>query len=328
MTPPSSQRRSRSEQALLDSTEASSSTELEHLSSQLSSVLAPFVGAGRALESFGEQKVLVDATKKFLMRDDAGKVELIVLCSAAGGPEIVARNVQRAREAVDALGADLGMAVLLPVYEGDFEGRTFAVFSYCTPLVESGPRWWIQRSVVRPRLLRWLLDSSRRTAIEVSEEQLESAVTQPLEKMMQDEGHSPALRELAHESLRAVRARAWHPKHVLVHGDLWAGNVLIDQRSPGGSLFGRLVIIDWAGSQVRGYPFYDLLRLSCSFGLSGRRFFRTFDEYCAAIGYDRAQGHYAFAATAAELGERLEHWPRSSYLSTIERCYRKMVSGR
>jgi len=82
-----------------------------------------------------------------------------------------------------------------------------------------------------------------------------------------------------------------------------------------------------AGSRVRGYPLYDFLRLSVSFGLAGHTFRCALDEYCAALGYSRVEGGYAFANAAAELGQRLEHWPRKSYLSTVERCYRKLMSG-
>jgi hypothetical protein len=302
--------------------------EFEQLASELSQAVAPFIGAGRVLESFGEHKVLVDATSKFVVRDGAGNPELVLLCSAAGGPEIVARGAERARATADALGDDLGRAVLLPVAEGDVNGRTFAIFPYCTPLTGSGPRWWIQRSIVRPRVVQWLLDSSRRTAIPVADDQLERCVHEPLNEMVADDGHSSALRALADEALRATHARTWQPRHVFMHDDLWVGNVLIDQRSAGGRTFGRFVVIDWAGSRVRGYPLYDFLRLSISFGLAGGPFFRALDQYCTTLGYTRTEGCYAFANAAAELGQRLEHWPRSTYLSTIHHCYRKLMSGR
>lgn len=302
--------------------------ELEQLASELSRALAPFAGTGRVLHSFGERKSLVDATTKFLVRDDAGNPELVVLCSAAGGPEIVGRGVRRAREVVAALGEGLGRSVLLPVGEGVVDGRTFAVFPYCTPLTTSGPRWWIHRSILRARIIRWLVDSSRRTAIPVPDDQLERRVFRPLEHMGADSEHSPDLRALAHKALSAAQAGKWQPKHVFMHDDLCVGNVLIDQRSAGGRTFGRFVIIDWAGSQVRGFPLYDFLRLSISFGLTGSLFFRALDTYCNALDYTRTQAPYGFVHAAAELGQRLEHWPKASYLSTISRCYRRLVSGR
>lgn len=308
--------------------QSSSSLQNEGFALELSHAAAPYVGSGRVLESFGEPKTLQDATSTFLVRDDVGNPELVILCSAAGGLEGVARAVKRARATVAALGTELGSAVLLPLQEGQLDGRSFAIFSYCTPLVESGPRWWIQRSVVRPRLVRWLLDASRATVKAVPTERLGPGVAQPLENMIADEGHPPDLRALAEEALRALHDGQWIPKHVFTHGDLWVGNVLIDQRSPGGSRFGRFVIIDWAGAQVQGYPYYDLLRLACSFALSGKDFFRALRKYDAALGYRSHEGRYAFAAAAAELGQRLEHWPRKTYLSTIERCYQKLVSGR
>ena len=112
-----------------------------------------------------------------------------------------------------------------------------------------------------------------------------------------------------------------------MHDDLWVGNVLINQRSAGGRTFGQFVIIDWAGSRVRGYPMYDFLRLSISFRLAGGSFFRALDQYCAALECTRTEASYAFASAAADLGQRLEHWPRESYLSTIDRCNRKLTDG-
>jgi hypothetical protein len=308
--------------------EPASRLELEHLTSELSRAVAPFIGTGRVLQSFGEHKTLLDATIKFVIRGHGGRPEFVVLCSAEGGPEIVARGVQRARETVDALGDDLGIPVLLPMAEGRVDGRTFAIFRYCTPLIASGPRWWIQRSIVRPRVVQWLLESSRKTAGLIPEHQLERCVYDPLQGLIADHDHSPDLRQQADEALRAAQAGTWQPRHVLMHGDLWVGNVLIDQRTAGGRTFGQFVIIDWAGARVRGYPFYDLLRLSISFGLARRPFARALDEYCAALNYSRAEGRYAFASAAAELGSRLEHWPRDAYLSTIDDCWRKLTSVR
>lgn len=304
------------------------SMKLEQNASALVQAAAPLIGADRVLERFGEHKTLADATSKFLIRDNAGNPEFVVLYSGVGGPEIVARGVQRARAVVAALGDDLGRAVLLPDFEGHVDERTFAVFPYRMPLVGFGPGWWIQRSIVRPRVVRWLFESSRRTAIPIPDEQIESCVSEPLERMIADARYSSELRGLANEALRAMRARTWQPRHVFMHDDLWVGNVLIDQRSAGGRKFGRFVIIDWAGSRVRGYPMYDFIRLSLSFGLVGRPFARALDQYCSALGYTRSEGGYAFANAAAELGQRLEQWPRSSYLSTIERCHRKLTSGR
>jgi hypothetical protein len=309
----------------LDDTE--SAGEFETLASELSRAAAPFIGTGRVLENFGEHKVLADATSKFVIRDHVGHPEFVVLCSAAGGPGMVARGAERARDMVGTLGDDLGRAVLLPVWEGDIDGRTFAVFPYYAPLKGSGPSWWVQRSVIRPRLVQWLLDSSRKTVSPVPRDELERRVYQPLEAMIADDGYSLELRALADEALCAARAGDWQPKHVFMHDDLWVGNVLIDQRSPGGPMFGQFVIIDWAGSRVRGYPLYDFLRLSISFRLAGGPFFRALDQYCAALGYTRAQASYAFAGAVADLGQRLEEWPRHSYLSTIERCYRKLDDG-
>jgi len=311
-----------------DTPELSSPAPLEQLAAELSSAVVPFAGPGRLLDNFGEHKVLLDATSKFLIRDDAGIPEFVVLCSSEGGPEIVARGVQRAREMVDALGDELGRAVLLPVGEGEVSTRTFAVFRYCTPLIGSGPMWRVQRSIVRPRIVRWLLASARSTAVAVSDHELEQCVHQPLEQLAADAGHSEDLRALADSALRAARVGAWQPRHVFMHDDLWHGNVLIDRRATEGHRFGRFVIIDWAGSRVRGYPLYDFLRLSTSFGLSGRSFFRALDRYCDGLGYSRTEGGYAFAHAAAELGQRLEQWPRPSYLATIDRCYQQFVSGR
>ena len=324
---PRSSSRGRSERASHDSTKASSSVTLKQLASELSTALVPLIGARRVLENFGEEKVLVDATNKFLIRDDAGKTEFVVLCSAAGGPGIVARGVQRARETVDVLGEALGRVVLLPVAEGNLDGRTFAIYPYCTPLLESGLGGWLQGSIVRPRVARWLVEASRRTVLEVPEDELERRVCSPLEKLTADDGHSPALSELADEALRATRAGSWQPRYVFMHGDLWVGNVLINQRSAGGSRFGRFVIIDWAGSRLRGCPMYDFLRLAISFRWEGRAFVRALDQYCAALGYTRTEGGYAFASAAAELGQSREQWPRSSYLTTIDCCYRKLKSA-
>ncbi|MEZ6192172.1 MAG: phosphotransferase [Phycisphaerales bacterium] len=72
-----------------------------------------------------------------------------------------------------------------------------------------------------------------------------------------------AVRRAAEIGIRGLEQGRWKPRFVLMHNDLWKDNILLDDE-------GRIAVIDWPGSTVKGYAMYDLVRLADSFGFSDR----------------------------------------------------------
>ena len=126
----------------------------------------------------------------------------------------------------------------------------------------------------------------------------------------------PALDARVRDAARAARARsragAWRPRHVLMHGDLWGGNVL---GAPGAPPFSRrFVLIDWDTSRAEGYPFFDLVRAARSFGVargaSGTRA-RGAQPRCSAS--TLAQSRAALVAALGHIGLVRESFPLERY---------------
>lgn len=286
------------------------------------------LGSGSSLLEVTTASALSDATRKFQVRDARARAIAMALLSSPSSPQMIARSSQRARDVRDALGDALGAVVLLPLAEGAVEGRSYALLPWCTPLRAGGVAGRAQRRVIRTRLLRWLAAATAQTAREIAADARERRVAAPLARMAAETDLPAPLRELASRALGALRAGRWTPKHVFMHDDLWSGNVLIDQRTRGGALFGELRIIDWAGARLDGFPLYDFLRAAGDMRLGGGAFFRALDRQCAALACDREQAQHHFAAALADLGGRLEQWPRAAYARTALSCWERLSTGR
>ena len=95
-----------------------------------------------------------------------------------------------------------------------------------------------------------------------------------------------------------------------MHGDLWRGN-LLRRRAAGARAAARrapwperLVVIDWAGAQPRGVPFFDLVRAGESLGVSPRRLRVELLRHCALLGCEPADAAgYVLAAAGGILGD-------------------------
>ncbi|HEU4428107.1 MAG TPA: phosphotransferase [Myxococcota bacterium] len=285
------------------------------------------LGEGTSLLEVTSDAALSDSTRKFQVRDRAGRAIAMALLSSATSAQMIARSSRRARDVRDALGESLGAAVLLPLAEGEAVGRSFALLPWCTPLRAGGLAARAQRFVIRARLLRWLAAATARTARDVPAPERERRVAAPLARMAGDADLPAPLRELASRALAALRAGDWVPKHVFMHDDLWSGNVLIDQRTRGGATFGELRIIDWAGARLDGFPLYDFLRVACDMRLSGGAFRRALDRQCAALACGREHAPHHLAAALADLGGRLEQWPRAAFAKTAASCYERLRTG-
>ncbi len=296
------------------------SEEIEFLLRELPRELEGFLGNGRQLEVLGPLKATADATRKFLIRDAEGNPSEVVICSAPDQSDLVTRGMERAKQAYRVLGEQLGKAILLPLAEGRVGTQKYALLPYCTPLYESGPKWWVQRALIRPQVFRWLLEATRMTVRPVRQEELDSHILAPLESFCGETDAPVVMRRVAENALNAAQTGRWVPQHVLMHDDFWEGNLLIDQRSAGGARFGQFVIIDWPGSRVEGYPLYDFLRMAYSIRLKGRAFSKALDAQCGALGCGRDEAPHHFIAAAAELRQRLENWPLESYRTTVQSC--------
>lgn len=264
---------------------------------------------------------LPDSSEIFIVRDTRQEARAIVQLSAPASPEMVARGTARAREAAALMGARLARSILLPTSDGEIDGRTYAIMPYCIGFSSSRLRWYIERFRLRSVLFKWLRDIVTETATPVGEVDLAQKYETPLRRLLALEGTSKHLQHLTKRALDRLLNGAWSPQTVMMHGDLWKGNLLLRQRDASGSRMSfadRVAIIDWAGAKSRGYAFFDLLRACDSLRVSARRLRAEALQHCKILGCEpRDAASYTLAAMGGVLCE-LGQFPIERFISMAE----------
>jgi aminoglycoside phosphotransferase (APT) family kinase protein len=301
-------------------------TPLDDLQRSLAAELAGALGdAGRGLELRFRSRAsdVADGTSVFTLSDGARSPRAVVLCSSPAAPDMVLRGTTRAAAAAHALGATLGRKVLVPLAEGRVHGLTYAVMPFCDGLSEAGPRWVVQRVLLRDPVLDWLASATERTAEDVGPGAVEEAFAAPLRHLASLAAVGGVIRAAAGDAAARIASGAWVPRRVLMHGDLWKGNILIRPRGDAGPgpWRQRFAVIDWPGSEVRGYAMFDLVRLALSLQVGPRRLGIEVARHCRALRCDRADAASHLLAALAHLALTLEHFPMDRFVRTAEVCY-------
>ena len=169
-----------------------------------------------------------------------------------------------------------------------------------------------------PAVFDWLRRATAATLASPSSE-TDAAFQRALLDVVQRVRMPRDLRTAAEDALQRLERAQWKPRHVLMHGDLWLGNILFALLSLVQIATRKFVVIDWPGGQVRGYPFYDLSRLCTSVGSSARRYgasyWRTRILGCLARDVEAnllsALGH---------IGLELDRFPEERYIGMAVQC--------
>ncbi len=273
-----------------------------------------------SIEPLGPDKPVEDQTYKYLVTSSEGKPLAVVLCSPSVSPDLIARGVRCAEEAKQALGPELGKVVLDPLGEGELAGLSYVVLPYRHPLNEKRVTGWFQRRRVAPVVLDWLHGLTRQTMCDVSESDVHARFKRPLSLLAKSPDVSDAVRCAAEEGLRGLEQGRWTPRFVLMHNDLWRGNILLDDN-------GGIVVIDWPGSKVDGYALYDLVRLADSFVLSNKALGEQVRAHCRLLGCDAKDAASHLAASLGYLLCDLDHFPRHLFLPLADKCVTRVSAA-
>jgi Phosphotransferase enzyme family len=273
-----------------------------------------------SIEPLGPDKPVADQTYKYLVKSSEGEAVAVVLCSPGVAPDLVARGSRCASQAKRALGTGLGKVVLEPIDQGEVRGLSYVVLPYCQPLSDRRLVGWLERRRLRPMVLNWLLGLTRQTMRDVSEADRHARFNRPLDRLAQAVGASDAVRQAAVRGLNRLERGKWTPRFVLMHNDLWKGNILLDGR-------GGFVVIDWPGSTVDGYAVYDLVRLADSFRLGGRALGEQVRAHCRVLGCEPRDAVSHLAAGLGHLLLNLEHFPMHRFMPLADGCIRRTLSA-
>lgn len=115
----------------------------------------------------GQRKDVADEVAHFVIRGEWGRPLAVIHVASPAAPTLAARGAERARAAGEAIGPELGSHVLSATLVGTIEGRSFALYPHVRATRRSRLGWVIQRSRLRPVVLRWLRGVTAATAREI-----------------------------------------------------------------------------------------------------------------------------------------------------------------
>jgi hypothetical protein len=271
--------------------------------------------------SLSRGDMVADGTTVLLLSDSSTRAQAVVLCSAPIAPDMVQRAMHRAHQAKMAMGERDGAFILDALAEGRVHGLSYAVLPYCNSLSKLRAIRWVQRSLLRPLVFEWLMRMTQCTVKGIEPSAIGTDFAEPLRCLVSLEGISVRLRAATEHAAARLGSGAWLPKHVLMHGDLWQGNILI--RTAGRSAQrwrDRVVITDWGGSKIDGHAIYDLIRLAQSMRLPVKDLRRELVRHCRVLKCELADSRSHLLAALGCIRMSLEHFPMDRYMYMAESC--------
>lgn len=201
------------------------------------------------------------ADAKLIFAVGRGSDRGILFISPATFPDVVAEEQKKAARMKRHLGDELGMVILSPLAEGRVLDRSYAMMPRLKVLSKNRLIKKFQNRSIKPPLLNWIHAVNDRLSTAAPTTTRFTEALQCLSDLRQAD---PQIRTAATEALGRLAGAKFHPQTVPMHNDLWTGNVL---KSAHPGLEYPFSIIDWRGSEINGFPIYDLLRASMSLGL-------------------------------------------------------------
>jgi Choline/ethanolamine kinase len=247
-------------------------------------------------------EVLVsDATHKFLVYTTKNKQpQAFVLVSPTQKSNAIKSGYMKLCGLANKVGSKLAQNLLMPLEIGESNGLSYSISEYHRPLHTTFILKKIDNWRVRASLVNWIIDVARVTKTNASIAEIQTQFTQPLRALSQANGVKQAYKNIILETMEAINTGIWQPCFVSAHNDLWRGNVLSSNNT-------KFVLIDWDGVTLKGYAFYDLVRVAGSFNLSSAKFQVALQQYCGVMQCSKLQAKYylisAFAFLYADLGD-------------------------
>ena len=260
-------------------------------------------------------EVLVsDATQKFLIYTTKYKQpKAFVLLSPAIKPNTIKSGHNKLCGLAKQVGTKLAQNLLMPLEISESDGLSYSISAYHRPLhnlffLKQMDNWRVSASLVS-----WVIDVAKATKTNASVVEIEAQFTQPLMALSQANGVKQAYQNSIVEAIEAINNGTWQPYFVSAHNDLWRGNVLNSKST-------KFVLIDWDGVTLKGYAFYDLVRVAGSFKLNKAQFQNALQQYCDVMGCNKTQAKYYLIAAFAFLYANLGDWQYERFLILLNDC--------
>lgn len=260
-------------------------------------------------------EVLVsDATQKFLVFTTSNKQPMaFVLVSPAKKPDAIKSGHIKLCSFANSVGTQLAQNLLMPLEIGENNGLSYSISTYHRPLHTTLLLKRLDNWRTSASLINWVIDVAKATKANANLAEIEAQFTQPLMAFSQASGVKQVYKNTIAEAIEAIKNNAWQPYFVSAHNDLWRGNVLSSKST-------KFVLIDWDGVTLKGYAFYDLVRVASSFNLSKAKFQAALQQYCTVMGCDKKQAKYYLISAFAFLYANLGDWQYERFLILLNDC--------
>lgn len=280
----------------------------------LKDLIGELVGSGAAMEVLRDVKAVSDSTT--ILRIDDQAFRCVLQISPPSHPDVVAEASDRAHEFAAAVGLSLASPMLMPIAEGRHRGRSFAILPHRFSFSTNKLKWPYQRAAVAPAVLNWLARLSGRADVRNDDPANLSIYRTNLLALATQQGLDKDVRDAAEDAAERLERRQFEPRICPMHGDLWLGNIL---RAPSGFSY-PFSVIDWRGSRVRGFPIFDLVRLSMSYRLSSRRLAREIARHAEIMGCSTTDAHGHLLAALGHYAINRGEMPLPNFLGMAQRC--------
>lgn len=274
-------------------------------------------------------KANADDTKKLLVMNSRGSPLAVVLVASEVEPRLVDQGMANASAIKKHLSPDLGRVILEPKATGWLLGRSYTILPYCKPLGTGRLITRVHNLTLRPLVIDWLTQIAETTAREPTDTELYKNFIDPLKNFVQMSVVPPQAKEIANNALQQIMSSEWKPRHVVMHGDLWRGNILFSdpETRPRQLPFSRLVIIDWPGGMIDGYAIYDLVRIGMSMKLPKMFLQKHIIRHCQILGCRPLDARNHLISALAYIGQNLNHFPPQAFAELTVNCLRFLEAG-
>jgi hypothetical protein len=250
-----------------------------------------------------------DCARVYLSDGDA-----ILKVSPPDYPNVVRELTQKFICAREALGPELAWAVPVLLDEGEIDGVSWARIEHLMPLSQNRLKRFLQLRRVIPLMLAWL----RKVA------ELDRGGNNQAEQCLDALTGCPyaALNEPAKDALASLKGGKFVPRSRIMHSDLLLGNVLLDP--------GRIrdfVIIDWRGSNVDGFPIFDLVKFADSAKMHPRTLQSELSAHAERLGCSVNDTRSYLLAALGYIWRNLDQFPPDRFAIMGERCLKTIDSA-
>jgi Choline/ethanolamine kinase len=266
------------------------------------------------VQALKTESLVSDATHKFLVYTTKNKQpKAFVLVSPIQKPNAIKSGHMKLCGLANNVGSKLAQNLLMPLEIGESNGLSYSIAAYHRPLHTTKLLRQLDNWRVRARLINWVIDVANATKAKASTVEIETQFTQPLLALCQAKDLKQAHKNTVLEAIEAINNGSWQPSFVSAHNDLWRGNVLSSDTT-------KFVLIDWDGVALKGYAFYDFVRVADSFKLSKAKFQLALQQYCSVMACDKKQANYYLIAAFAFLYSDLGNWQYERFLILLNDC--------